>query len=397
MTLADYLKKTFPPLRYSWEQLHELLSPQGHSSHIRRHRAELIISRVHLISLLFAVATPLWIVVDYFVFEFPLWAILAFLRVASGVAFGLLAWMGNGQKSMRWAYMMLWLMLAVPPVFYLVSRPFLLEVPTGGMAGVLAASYSLLPFVVVAGLSIFPLTAIEVVLFSLPVLAVSAIGVAQMPTVGIETVTNTIWLLGLVTGVAVFSGMSQLHYMIALINRAAHDLLTGAFTRRSGEETIDLQFRISSRTGTRLAIGFVDIDDFKSINDSYGHEEGDMALRTVAASLRRILRRSDTLVRWGGEEFVILLPNTDAAGLEVVLKRLREVGLGFRPDGRPITCSLGIAERIADGVDDWVHLIELADQRMYRAKHAGKNTCIAFGEQVVPLLKVPGQPGYPAN
>lgn len=370
-------QKTIPVLSYGWDQFAELVFPTYHSQHIRRHRADLILSRVHLVAAIFAVFTPLWIIVDLAVFDWPLWGILAVLRVGSGLAFAALAWPHEGPKAMRTAYFNLALMLAIPPTFFLISHPFLSQVAAGGIASIVAHAYSLLPFIVVAGLSVFPLTILEVVLFSLPIVVISLVGAAQVPGATAESLTNTVWLLLLVMGVSVFSGMSQLNYMIALINQASHDALTRAFTRRSGEEALDLQFRISVRTGNRLALAFIDIDNFKSINDQFGHEEGDKALRTVAASLRTILRRSDMLIRWGGEEFLVLLPNTDPEGVRVVMQRFHEIGLGMRPDGTPITASVGIAERIADLSQDWPHMVELADSRMYQAKKSGKNCCIS--------------------
>ncbi|MBF0375138.1 MAG: GGDEF domain-containing protein [Alphaproteobacteria bacterium] len=370
----------FGPLRLSWEQVLELTLPAGHAPHVRRHRAELIVSRVQLVCALFAVLTPLWIVVDYAVFPWPLWGILAAMRVGAALSFAALAWPNDAQRSMRLAYLMLALMLAIPPAFYLISRPFL-AVEMTGLARLVANAYSLLPYVVVAGLSVFPLTAVEVVICAIPVVAVSMVGALQDSHTTLESAVNTVWLIGLVAGASIFSGMSQLNYMIALINQAAHDRLTGAFTRRSGEETIDLNFRIASRTDTEMTIAFVDVDDFKSINDGFGHDEGDRCLREVAESLRRGLRRSDVLIRWGGEEFVIVLPATGEAGIYAVLARIADLGLGIRPDGRPITASIGISERRADRADDWNRLVDLADHRMYMAKRNGKNCCYGFDDE----------------
>jgi diguanylate cyclase (GGDEF)-like protein len=97
---------------------------------------------------------------------------------------------------------------------------------------------------------------------------------------------------------------------------------------------------------------------------------------TVAANLRR----GDTLARWGGEEFVLIMPNTDLQQAEAAVQRLRNVGLGRRPDGTPITASIGIAERNADAADEWKKLIDLADQRMYHAKQAGRDRVVSGDE-----------------
>ena len=131
-----------------------------------------------------------------------------------------------------------------------------------------------------------------------------------------------------------------------------------------------------SRAGAPMALAFVDLDNFKSINDQYGHEDGDEALRMAAASLRRVLRRGDILIRWGGEEFVAVMANTDMDGAKVAVTRLQDSGLGVRPDGQMLTASVGVAERIADDATHWAMLVDKADQRMYAAKKSGKNRIV---------------------
>lgn len=82
-------------------------------------------------------------------------------------------------------------------------------------------------------------------------------------------------------------------------------------------------------------------------------------------------------MRWGGEEFILLMPDTSQAQAVAALERLRQGGLGMRPDSTPVTASIGVAERRADKITDWHALIELADQRMYRAKQAGRDRIVA--------------------
>lgn len=94
-------------------------------------------------------------------------------------------------------------------------------------------------------------------------------------------------------------------------------------------------------------------------------------------AVRRTLRGGDALVRWGGEEFLVVLPNTDSASAIALLQRLRASGLGLRPDGARITASYGIAERTFDCARDGQRLIEIADRRMYQAKHSGKDRWVS--------------------
>jgi diguanylate cyclase (GGDEF)-like protein len=183
----------------------------------------------------------------------------------------------------------------------------------------------------------------------------------------------------MIAAVATMSGMSQLGFMIALVRQAVHDPLTRCFSRMSGEELLEIQFIIASRSNMPLAVAFVDLDNFKSINDNYGHDAGDQILVAATNAIRASLRTGDMLARWGGEEFILILPSTYCDEAVKVLERLREAGLGPRPDGKPVTASIGLAERTLDSTDDWRKLVEIADQRMYAAKQGGKDRVVACG------------------
>lgn len=360
----------------------ELISAHSHTLHISRHRAWTISRRVKLVSAIFSVLTPLWIVVDALVFPWPIWGAFALMRLLSAGAFAALAFIPHDQRSPQTAFLMLGVLLAIPPIFYLVSQPFLeqalTQVDSGTLAHVVMSSYALLPLIVVAGLSVFPLTLLEVLIAAVGVLAIIAIGALPHQAMNLEDLIIGGWMLLLMLGVSALSGMLQLRYMITLVNQASLDVLTQVFSRRSGEETLELQFRISARTESPLSLLFIDVDNFKAINDKHGHEAGDHALQQLARALQASLRKSDILARWGGEEFVAILPSTDATGTRHILQRLAKNGLGLRPDNSKLTVSMGVAERKADHCEDWEQLVTLADQRMYQSKVNGKNRCTGY-------------------
>ncbi|WP_141104265.1 GGDEF domain-containing protein, partial [Noviherbaspirillum denitrificans] len=185
------------------------------------------------------------------------------------------------------------------------------------------------------------------------------------------------WLLVLITGVSTLAGMSQLAFMLVLVRQAIRDPLTGVFSRRSGEEVMELHFNNATRHEAPMSVAFFDIDHFKSVNDKFGHEAGDKVLVDMTGTVGANLRRGDTLARWGGEEFVLIMPNTDLRQAEAAVQRLRGIGFGSRPDNTPVTVSAGIAERIGDAADEWKKLVDTADQRMYRAKQSGRNRVVA--------------------
>lgn len=357
-----------------------LLVPWHHSSQARRQRTLLLVSRARAVALAFAVLVPLWSLIDMLVFAPERWRALLLLRLATGAALLLLAVLLRRQLRPDQALGALFGLMTVPAAF-LLGAVHILDGDGAGADAVGAetvrAVYTLLPFAMLAGLSLFPLTALEMLLLATPLLlsslAVAAHGVAP----------GLLWLQVLVLGTAMVSSLSQVQYLTALVRQASNDALTGTLNRQAGIEAIELLFRLSMMHDTPLAVMFVDIDQFKAINDRYGHDEGDRVLRTLAGCLRQSLRKGDTLIRWGGEEFLVVLGNTDARGARIVVERLREHGLGARPDGAPLTASLGVAERRADRVGDWPELIEIADRRMYQAKGRGAGRAMLPGGEEI--------------
>ncbi|HYD94599.1 MAG TPA: GGDEF domain-containing protein [Noviherbaspirillum sp.] len=356
------------------EALGNLVVPFRHSSLLARRRAELVVSRVRMVAGLFAVLTPLWIVVDLLVFSWPLTIMLVIGRIVTSIAFLLLAWRFRGPARMPDAYRALAIMFVIPTLFFIYSHPMLSQFKMEGPAAAIAAGYAFLPFVMVAGLAVFPLTALEGVLFALPVLAAEAlVALLQLDLLNWSSHLGAVWLLMLIATVASLSGMSQLSFMISLLNNASHDTVTGCFTRASGEELLDIQFHIASRGNAALSVVFLDVDRFKQVNDQFGHDAGDRVLATLGERLRSTLRTGDIVLRWGGEEFVIVLPGASLDTARAAVERLRETGLGLRPDGSRVTASFGIAERVADCGGDWQQLVSIADQRMFLAKQAGRD------------------------
>ncbi|MEO6353158.1 MAG: GGDEF domain-containing protein [Burkholderiaceae bacterium] len=355
-------------------ELSWLASPHSHLSLLARRRATMIVNRVRLFAFLFAVLTPLWSVVDLVVFPFPLWFNLALMRLLACAAFASLLLYYRPNGDLFDAYRAMALLFAIPTVFYVASYTLLGHYQLSGISAAIGAGYAFLPFVLLAGLAIFPLTMLENLVIASPILIAQGIsGSLRWATLDWPSFAGAFWLLVLITGVSTLAGMSQLAFMIALVRQAIRDPLTGVFSRSSGEEVLELQFTIASRSNAALSVAFIDLDHFKSINDKFGHEAGDKALLDMTDIVSGNLRGGDMLARWGGEEFVLIMPNTDLTQAEAALVRLRSIGFGIRPDGTPLTASIGISERSADQSTDWKALIELADQRMYLAKQGGRN------------------------
>jgi diguanylate cyclase (GGDEF)-like protein len=158
--------------------------------------------------------------------------------------------------------------------------------------------------------------------------------------------------------------------------RAQTDPLTGVLNRRSLIERLDAACLRARARGLPIALLFIDLDHFKQINDSFGHQAGDACLRAIIEPIHAELRQSDVIGRYGGEEFVVILSSADAAAANPIAQRILDRVSGVRVDGfgAPIrlTCSIGIAASDTLGV--WgEHLLAQADAAVYVAKRLGRN------------------------
>ncbi|MFV5214997.1 diguanylate cyclase [Azonexus caeni] len=367
------------PSQLSSKQLLDMLTPAGRSNELRRHAASVIVARVQLIAGLFAILVPFFAIIDLVVFDLATAGKLIALRLASTAIFAALAWPREASLTRPYtqALAALLVLLLVPSLFHLLSADMLAQASQTNAQKLVAQLYTYLPTIVLGGLAIFPLTALEALLFALPVIGMGLAGLILGGSApDLAQYGGTLWFMLMMLGVAMFSGMSQCHYMATLVVRAMHDPLTGAYTRRSGEDALKLLFRLNRMAGKPLTVAFIDLDRFKEINDLFGHEAGDQCLRLLADNLRAGLRRSDLLIRWGGEEFVAVLPDTPLDKVPMLLLRLRQQGLGQRPDGRQMTASFGIACSDEEGIAACEALVWRADRRMYEAKRQGRDAVV---------------------
>ncbi len=163
------------------------------------------------------------------------------------------------------------------------------------------------------------------------------------------------------------------------LDNAAHDALTGLFNRRYFERRLREEIAHVRRHQRPFAIIMLDLDHFKLVNDTYGHEDGDRVLRHLAEVAQAQLREEDVPCRYGGEEFVLLLRGTNAMAARIVANRLRAnlaaqpIPLGPKEEPKHVTFSAGVAaadDRNNYNVDD---IVQRADQALYKAKRSGRN------------------------
>ena len=165
---------------------------------------------------------------------------------------------------------------------------------------------------------------------------------------------------------------------------AQKDPLTGICNRAAFDEALGNEIALSRRHGTPLALIIFDIDHFKAINDTYGHSRGDCALKEVAQTAKACARTTDSLFRYGGEEFVLLLRNTTQRGARLLADRIRRrvANLNCQCEGESIklTISAGVASLTKD--DTAETLFQRADRALYAAKASGRNRTVDGDEAV---------------
>jgi diguanylate cyclase (GGDEF)-like protein len=246
----------------------------------------------------------------------------------------------------------------------------------------------------VAGLVVIILTGPYVAIDSRDLLRTNLMALAALagllavvPLDGFDRIGTAVFAL-LAVGVSTLLGrvLEASHRRAFALDLELHrdartDALTGLANRRGMQERGRIELKRAKRSGAPVSVLLCDLDRFKGINDKYGHEAGDRALVQSAAVLRGALRESDALGRWGGEEFIAVLPATDTAGAMEVAERMRAGIANTRFDGllEGATISLGVATMtvVDDPATAWDALVKQADQYLYRAKNEGRNRVVS--------------------
>ena len=248
--------------------------------------------------------------------------------------------------------------------------------------------YGLFPFVLVAQLSLLPLPWLRGLL---AVLAPAAQLAAMLATQR-EPHWNEALLFVLIATVVAWASHAQLRLLVDLLGAradAAHDALTGLANRRTAHIRLEADCQHARRKQGHLSVLMLDLDRFKQVNDRWGHANGDRVLVAVAQALHDGLRASDLAVRYGGEEFMAILPDTDTAtALEVAERvriRIEELHIALPDATIAITISIGVATLLPE--DTAESIIARADAALYAAKDAGRNRCMAATEPSLSLFE----------
>lgn len=164
-----------------------------------------------------------------------------------------------------------------------------------------------------------------------------------------------------------------------IVGLSLRDGLTGLFNHTYFYQQIDFEVRRYLRYGSLISLVLIDIDDFKAVNDTYGHREGDRILNAMGRTLIREARDSDICCRYGGEEFAVILPLTDVHEAGVIADRMRLKLEERLPGGRKVTVSMGVAA-CGKKAGTYRDLVERADTALYQVKRSGKNRVVVVAD-----------------
>jgi diguanylate cyclase (GGDEF)-like protein len=230
-----------------------------------------------------------------------------------------------------------------------------------------------------------------------PLSPLTAEGAGQLLRMGANILG--IWL---VTGIAAAYAAQERRARSAFLQISLTDPLTGLFNRSQIYSTLDQEIRRTRRSARGFCILMIDLDGLKAVNDTFGHHHGDDVLRHLGTVIRRSIRTVDTAYRYGGDEFVVLLPETDIVGAFVVAEKIRagtqELGMSLGIEGVDASVSIGLVSHPEDGftVEE---LMIAADRAMYQAKSLGKNQISGYPRPrrlPPPALPPPPEPEPPS-
>jgi diguanylate cyclase (GGDEF)-like protein len=352
--------------------LGDLWSVRSHSPDFRSSRTGYIFLRIRILALMGAILTLLWLPVEYYLLPEPLIPYFVFLRcIVASCLLGLSMWTAQPYHLGR-VHIRLGLLILIPSLFYLIASLLLnFYSPQTWSMG-----YEYFPLLLITMGAIFPLTISEGILAVFAVLLFYLItNVLVNGLLSIE-VLNTLWLMLLLGSIALWTELSQLHILLRLYRQATRDPLTGLFNRRILIE----QLQNDMNNKNKIAILLFDLDRFKRINDSYGHLAGDEVLRAFAKILETQLREQDVIGRYGGEEFLAILPNTSEQEAIILAENIRLKCHDVKVETLlhhqlQFTVSIGVTEWECNESIEF--LLNRVDDFLYVAKEQGRDCVVA--------------------
>ena len=372
-------EKSITPSFIEWLRLtniSDLFSNKLHSRDFNGSRAEYIYMRLRLLSLIFALMAIIWIPVDIFFAPNEILGKILGLRLAYSGLFLMLGLWSAYPQSLFHTRLRLAFFVLIPCAFYITSR--LIFNNQADLKGILIG-YSFLPYLTIVLLAIFPLTLLEGFIYAL--VAGLSFLCTELYLGHLQSTSSlgNLWLLTLLGGISIWAQLSQLHMLLRLYREASRDALTGLVNRGVLNKWMEPEIIQARENKQALSAMLIDLDFFKRVNDTYGHLTGDQVLKDFAALLKLQLAGYNLIGRYGGEEFLAILPGQNAASTTKLAERIKKRchtrnARGINGETVSYTVSIGVSQLHDD--DTTGSLIDRADKGLYKAKMEGRDRVI---------------------
>lgn len=357
--------------RYS--TIEDVVSTNNHSNDFIQTRNQYIVERLKLICLFFAISVPASSLLDFMVFESAQAELLLVNRlILSCVLIGLYQLI-RGSHTVKMVRLVLTLSFLFPVLFYTATE---LSLTQAMDYRDIPLSFTLTPYLIIAMLGLFPLTISGgVTLLSLVSLPLAILEYIQY-TGNYTAVIDKLWLLVLFGGISLWLQSGQMVMLMKLYRESTIDSLTGLINRRVLMRQVKGIAENSNATQESFCVMMFDLDYFKRVNDTYGHMVGDKVLVHISSLLKRELRNSDVIARFGGEEFLIVMPYLELDQATQVALRVAGVirkssVITDEQQEITFTTSIGVTQYITD--EPIAQLFQRVDDLLYQAKEQGRD------------------------
>ena len=352
--------------------LQDIVSARHHSGDFMDTRAEYIALRLRFLIIFFALAIPLWIPFDFLLLPPERFTAMILPKFLMAVVLLLLGRLTLRTFTILRVHIVLTLTFVASSLFYCASLHIL------GNAGndLHLAGYTLMPLLIVSMLGIFPLTLDwSVALIAMTTTSYLGLEASRGRLLTADS-ANMLWMLLMVGGVALWTQSSQLMMLLRLYRESTQDPLTGLINRRALMKRLASEIARLGESNLSFCLLMFDLDRFKRINDNYGHLVGDKVLKAAAGVLQKELRADDIVARFGGEEFVLVLPGCRNDEAMAIAERIRRRCFDTHitaPNGDDIqlSTSVGVTEHEAGEAIEVT--LNRVDEALYEAKETGRN------------------------
>ncbi len=357
-------------------KLQDIISMQHHSDDFKETRADYIVLRLRLLVIFYAVAIPLWIPFDYRLLRHEHFTAMLLPRFLMTAFLLLIGRLTLRTLTCKQIHILLAITFVVTCAFYFTT----MQILSHGIAESPLAGYSLMPLLIVSMLGVFPLTLDwGIALIATIMIFFLGLETSQSQLMTADT-ANMLWIFLMLGGISLWVQSSHLLMLLRLYRESTLDPLTGLINRRVLMRRLTSEIaHLSERKASSFSIMMFDLDRFKRINDNYGHIIGDKVLKNIAVILQAGLREHDIVARFGGEEFIAVLPNCNGEEAVAIAERIRASCYGTHlksPNGDDIqiSTSVGVTEyEPGEAIDVTLNRV---DELLYKAKEMGRNRVI---------------------